>query len=66
MEDPGFPGGGGDNSKGGYEKLLFSQFSPQNCMKLKEFVPPKGGAGTPLKSANEYGYFCKNHFAVRK
>ena len=36
---PGFPQGGGANSKDGCEKLLFGQFFPKNCMKLKEFGP---------------------------
>ena len=40
----GFPRGGGANSKGGCEKLLFGQFFPKNCMKLKEFGPQGGGA----------------------
>ena len=37
MADLGFPRGGGANSKGGYEKLLFGQFSPKNCIKFIEF-----------------------------
>ena len=41
VADPGFPQGGA-NPKGGCEKLLFGQFFPKNCMKLKEFGP--GGA----------------------
>ena len=32
----------GANSKGGCEKLLFSQFFPKNCTKLKEFTTPRG------------------------
>ena len=40
MADPGFPRGGGANSRGGATTLL-SNF-PQNCMKLKDFGP--GGA----------------------
>ena len=48
VADPGFPQGGGANSKGGYYLANF----PPNCMKLKEFGP----WGAPLDSANE---FCK-------
>ena len=46
MADQGFPRAGDTNSKGGCEKLLFSQFLPKNCMILKEFGP-RGGAHTP-------------------
>ena len=30
------------DSKGWREKLLFSQFYPENCMKMKEIRPRKG------------------------
>ena len=43
LADLGFSQGGGTNSKCGCKKLLFGQFSPKNCMKLKEFGP-QGGA----------------------
>ena len=48
--DPGFPRGGGANSKGGCKKLLFGQFFPKNCMKLKELGLGGGGhiPGAPL------------------
>ena len=52
VADPGFPRGGGAKSKGGYKKLLFGQFFPKNCMKLKEFAHP----WCPLRSANETDY----------
>ena len=56
MADPGFPRGGGANSKGGCEKLLFSQFFPQNSIKLKEFGPRRRAplAAPPPRSANEH------------
>ena len=34
LADPGFPGGGG-----GVANLLFDQFFPKNCMKMKKFYP---------------------------
>ena len=38
----------GANSKGGCEKLLFGNFFPKNCMKLKEFGTRGGGVpGAP-------------------
>ena len=48
----GFPRGGSAISKGGCEKLLFGQVSPQNCMKLKELGPQRGRQWRPLSSAN--------------
>ena len=47
MADPRFFRGGVANSKDGFEKLLFGQFSPQKSsrMKLKEFGPREGGGG---------------------
>ena len=44
---------GGTNSKGGWEKLLFSQFSPKNVMKLKEFGPEEGVSLVLLRYAND-------------
>ena len=41
-----FPGDA--NSKDGCEKLLFGQFFPKNCMKLKTFGLEGGVPGTPL------------------
>ena len=35
VEDPGFPRGEGGNSKGGCEKLLFSQFFPQKLQEIE-------------------------------
>ena len=45
MADPGFPRGGGANSPGGggRQHTILPNF-PKNCMKLKEFGPPGGGA----------------------
>ena len=43
VADPGFPRGGGANPKGGGTNLLFGQFSPPNCMKMKKFWA-RGGA----------------------
>ena len=37
-------GGGGGNFQGGGTKLLFGQFFPKNCIKMKEFGPRGGGA----------------------
>ena len=34
VADPGFPRGGGANSKGGCEKLLFGRFSPKTAWNL--------------------------------
>ena len=47
VADPGIPRGGGANCKGGCEKLLYGQFFPTNCMKLKEF----GGGGASVPGA---------------
>ena len=38
-----FPRGGGANSPGGRQHTILPNF-PKNCMKLKEFGPPGGGA----------------------
>ena len=46
VTDPGPPQGGDANSKGGCEKLLFGIFSPNNCMKLKDFGPRAEGGGS--------------------
>ena len=35
MADPGFPRSGGANSKGGYERLSFSQFLLQKLHKIE-------------------------------
>ena len=43
VADPGFPRGGGANSPGGRQHMILPKF-PKNCMKLKEFGPPGGGA----------------------
>ena len=43
VADPGFPRGGGANSPGGCQHTILPNF-PKNCMKLKEFGPPGGGA----------------------
>ena len=46
--------GGGANSKGGHEKLLFSQFFSPNCIKMKE-IGMRGACvpgALPLGSAN--------------
>ena len=41
--DPGFHTGA--NSKGAHDKLIFGQFSPENCMKIKgnQEIGPRGG-----------------------
>ena len=39
---------GGANFQGGDKNLLFGQFFPENCMKMKEFGPGGGGAVPPL------------------
>ena len=55
VADPGFSRGGGANSKDGCEKLLFRQFFPKNCMKLKEFGPEGVGCVSlvlPLRGAH--------------
>ena len=44
MADPGFPRGGGANSPGGGRQHTILPCFPKNCMKLKEFGPPGGGA----------------------
>ena len=41
VADPGFPRGGGANSRGGVPTYDFAKIS-KNCMKLKEFGPPGG------------------------
>ena len=43
VADLGFPRGGGANSPGGRQHTILPKF-PKNCMKLKEFGPPGGGA----------------------
>ena len=42
VADPGFPRGGGANSPGGRQHIIWPNF-PKNCMKLIEFGPPEGG-----------------------
>ena len=44
VADLGFPRGGGANSPGGGRQHMISPKFPKNCMKLKEFGPPGGGA----------------------
>ena len=46
VADLGFPQGGGANSPGGRQHTILPIF-PENCMKLKEFGPPGGGAARP-------------------
>ena len=41
VADPGFPPGGGSNCPGGRQHTILPKF-PKNCMKLKEFVNPRG------------------------
>ena len=41
-DDPGFARGGGDNPAGGRQHIILPNV-PQNCMKLKEYVPRGGG-----------------------
>ena len=43
MADLGFPGEGAPTSQGGRQHTILPNF-PKNCMKLKEFGPPGGGA----------------------
>ena len=44
VADPGFPRGGGRQPPGRLQHTIFATFFPKNCMKLKEFGPPEGGA----------------------
>ena len=46
---PGFPRGGGGNSKGRYEKLLFLKIVAEYWMKVKE-LGPRGEGGASLTS----------------
>ena len=46
MADPGFPRGGGQLPGGGALQYDFAKF-PKNCMKLKEFGPPRDASLTP-------------------
>ena len=48
MADPGFPRGGGANSRGEGGNIRFCQNFPKNCMKLKEFGPSGGGGRVSL------------------
>ena len=43
VADPGFPEGGILNPEEGGIHILFDQFPPKNCMKLKKFWPRWGG-----------------------
>ena len=51
VADPGFPGGGAPTplvgGEGGWAIDDFAKFPPKNCMKLKEFGPPREGARHP-------------------
>ena len=50
-----FPQGGASTPK---SAIIFQIFA-ENCMKMKEFGPPGGGArvpGAPLRSANDYAH----------
>ena len=47
MADPGFPRGGGANSRGGRQHTVLPNF-PKNCMKLKEFGLRGAGGGASL------------------
>ena len=60
MADPGFPRGGGANSPGGHQHTILPNF-PKNCMKLKEFGPPGGGASKILlcRSATDEHVYIK-------
>ena len=67
VADPGFPRGWGTNPQGGGANLLFGQKFPENCMKMKEFVP--GGArpwGPPLRSANDFEIGSKIRWPTRR
>ena len=57
VADPGFPRGGGANSPGGCQHTILPNF-PKNCMKLKEFGLPGGGASKILlcRSATAIGH----------
>ena len=78
VTDLGFSRSGVANSKSGGEKLLFGQFPPKNCMKLKEFGPREddcwGASGARFRSANvwrgeyhgQYPSVCTDHTACRK
>ena len=55
--------GGGVTLKSGCEKLLFGQFFPKDCKKLKEFGTGDGGGcpWRPLRSANANLVFYKEN-----
>ena len=44
VADPGFPWGGGLTPKVGSLTYYFANFFAKNCMKMKEFGPPRGCA----------------------
>ena len=56
VADPGFPQGGGANSRGGHQHKILPNF-PKNCMKLKEFGPPGASLAPPLDPPLEAMYF---------
>ena len=64
VADPGFPRGGGANSPGGRQNTILPKI-PKNCMKLKEFGLPGGGASKILlcRYATVYPLKCWN-FAI--
>ena len=57
VADPGFHRVGGANSKGGCEKLLFSQFFQKTAWNWKNLDPKGAYYWRPLRSANGDEYY---------
>ena len=63
VADPEFPRQGDANLKRGSENILFGQFFPERCMKMREIGPTGGVPGAPLDLPQWNQWKC-SHYAT--